>query len=408
MDRVIFLVDMQTFYASCEKADHPEFRNKPLIVAGDPKQRSGIVLAACPLAKSYGVSTAEPLGQALAKCPQAVICRPRMQHYIDVSIQITRILEQFTDLVEPYSIDEQFIDMTGSMHFYTSPHAAAREIQQTILNQAGIYARVGIGPNKVLAKMACDHFGKKNETGIFELNHDNLEHCLWPLPVGELFGVGHRMERHLIGMGLRKIGHLARYPLSLLRRRWGVNGELLWMTAHGIDSSPVSCGTFSGQKAVGHHMTLPYDYPDIKDIRVILLELSEEVAYRARSKNYMGCVVSVGISGSFDRHTGFHRQTRLPFATRFGMDIYRAANRLFTENWDRLPVRAASVTLSELQPADNCQLDLFGRLDEKERLSAAVDTIYRKYGRTAIFRGPSLLPSSQLRARASKIGGHYK
>ncbi|TGA99465.1 DNA polymerase IV [Sporolactobacillus shoreae] len=408
MDRVVFLVDMQTFYASCEKADHPELRNKPVIVAGDPEQRSGIVLAACPLAKDRGVITAEPLGQALIKCPEAVIRRPRMQHYIDMSVRITRILERFTDLVEPYSVDEQFIDVTGSLHFFSSPYELARCIQDTLLDQVRIYARIGIGPNKVLAKMACDHFGKTNNEGIFELTRRNIKQYLWPLPVGELFGVGHRMERNLIGMGIRKIDHLVHYPLGLLRKRWGVNGELLWMTAHGMDTSPVSAGTFRAQKAIGHHMTLPYDYSEITDIRVILLELSEEVAYRARVKKYMGHVVSVGISGSFDRHTGFYRQTTLPFATSFGLDIYRAADRLFMENWDRLPVRSAAITLSALQTRDNCQLDLFGRLEEKEKLSDAVDAIYRKYGKTAIFRGPSLMPSSQLRVRAAKIGGHYK
>ncbi|MDD9147719.1 DNA polymerase IV [Sporolactobacillus sp. CQH2019] len=408
MERIIFLIDMQTFYASCEKADHPEFRDKPLIVAGDPKRRSGIVLAACPLAREFGVTTAEPLGQALKKCPHAVIRRPRMQHYIDVSVRVTRLLKQFTDLVEPYSIDEQFVDMTGSLHFYKSPLAMAEQIQRSIAKETGVRARIGIGPNKVLAKMACDHFGKHNKAGIFELNRSNIEHCLWPLPIGELFGVGHRMEQHLLGMGIRRISHLANFPIGLLRKKWGVNGELLWMTARGIDTSPVSPGTFGKQKAIGHHMTLPYDYANIKDIRVILLELSEEVAYRARARKYRGRVVSVAVSGVFERHSGFHRQIRLPFATHFGMDIYRAADRLFTESWDRQPVRGAAVTLSDLQPAGSYQLDLFACLEKKERLSAAVDAIYRKYGKTAIFRGPSLMPASQLRARADKIGGHYK
>ncbi|MCQ2011644.1 MAG: DNA polymerase IV [Sporolactobacillus sp.] len=409
MDRVIFLIDMQTFYASVEKADFPEFRNKPLIVAGDPRQRSGIVLAACPIAKHFGVLTAEPLGQALIKCPQAVIRLPRMQHYIDVSTAVTRFLRQFTDLVEPYSIDEQFIDVSESLPLFGSPSTIARKIQRCMQERFGVYARIGIGPNKVMAKMACDHYGKKNKAGIFELNAENIKKYLWPLPIGELFGVGHRMEQHFIGMGIRQIGHLARFPLALLRKRWGVNGELLWRTSHGLDSAPVSMSTFTEQKAIGHHMTLPFDYPEMRDIRVILLELSEEVAYRARVKHYMGLVVSVGISGTFERHTGFHRQIKLPFATNFGMDIYHAVNRLFTESWDCLPVRAAAVTLSDLQPVSSSyQLDLFAHIEEKTKLSAAIDTIYQKYGKTAIFHGTSLMSSSQLRARANKIGGHFK
>lgn len=410
MNHVIFLVDMQAFYASCEKANRPDLRDKPVIVAGDPEQRSGIVLAADPVAKSYGVQTAESVGQALMKCPQAVLIRPRMQHYIDVSVQITQIFESFTDLVEPYSIDEQFLDVTGSQLLFGTPAKMARRIQRRIYEATGgIYARIGIGPNKVLAKMACDNLAKKNSTGIAEINQQNIKRKLWPLPVGCLFGVGSRMERHLLGMGIRTIGMLAAYPAGLLRKRWGINGVLLWQTAHGIDHSPVAVHTHDRQKAIGHNITLPYDYGSAKDIRVIILELSEEVARGARAGHYRGNVVSVGIRGTdFDDPSGFHRQMKLPVPTNYGMDIYRIAVRLFDRFWNRLPVRSVAVTLSGLQPADIYQLDLFGRLEKEEKLSAAVDAIYRKYGRTAIFRGVSLSPSSQLHTRAEKIGGHWK
>lgn len=409
MNKVIFLVDMQSFYASCEKADHPDIRNKPVIVAGDPKKRSGIILAACPLAKKYGITTAEPLWQALQKCPQAVIMRPRMQRYIDVSIQITKIFEQFTDLVEPFSIDEQFLDVTGSQKIFGRPRAMAKTIQATIMRETGVFARVGIGPNKVLAKMACDNFGKKNADGIFELTHDNIGKYLWPLSIEKMFGVGHRMARNLLGMGIRKIGHLAHFPLEPLRQRWGINGELLWLTARGIDYSPVTLKTHDRQKAIGHHMTLPRDYSDAKAIQVILLELSEEVARRARAKGYMGGTLSLSIRGAdFDFPIGFHRQTKLPFSTNFGLDIYKGALELFNRYWNKQPIRSAGVTLSELHPANRYQLDLFGRLLKKERLGAAMDQIRNKYGTTALFRASSLHPASQLFERANKIGGHYK
>ncbi|WP_332238634.1 DNA polymerase IV [Sporolactobacillus sp. KGMB 08714] len=409
MDRVIFLVDMQTFYASCEKADYPELKNKPVIVAGDPEKRSGIVLAACPIAKDHGVKTAEGLWQALKKCPQAVVRRPRMQHYIDVSVQITKIFQSFTDLVEPFSIDEQFMDVTGSLHSYKSPFEMALKVQKVISDQVGVYARIGIGPNKVLAKIACDNFGKKNNSGIFELNFNNIEEKLWPLPIGKMFGVGHRMEQHFLGMGIRTIGHLANFPIKALQKRWGINGTLLWQTAHGMDCSPVSPHTHDGQKAIGHHLTLPYDYEKEEDIRVILLELSEEVARRTRVKHYRGNVVSAGVRGAnFDYPTGFYRQMKLPYSTNYGLDIYHAVLDLFNKHWDRQPVRSVGITLADLQPDNEFQLDLFGRLTEKEKLSQAMDSIYNKYGRLAIFRGPSLLPSSQLKERSRKIGGHYK
>jgi DNA polymerase-4/DNA polymerase V len=408
MEHVIFLVDMQTFYASVEKADHPEYREKPLIVAGDPKQRSGIVLAACPIAKSYGVRTAEGLWVARKKCPQAIIRIPHMQHYIDVSIKITSILERFTNLVEPYSVDEQFMDVTHSQKLFGNAHEIAQKVQERIADEIGVYARVGIGPNKVMAKMACDNFAKKNKAGIFELTKNNIQQYLWPLPISKMFSVGNRMEENLIGMGIRTIRDLASYPITSLQKRWGINGTLLWMTAHGLDYSPVTSSTFKEQKAIGHHMTLPRDYSNEKEIHVILLELSEEVAFRARSKGYMGNVVAVGVTGQYERHMGFYRQMKIDTATDYGLDIYHTALKLFAENWDREPVRGVSVTLSDLQQVSPYQLDLFGDVERKNKLSAAIDAIYNKYGKTALLHGSSLLPGGQWVNRAGKIGGHYK
>ncbi|MCY7729997.1 DNA polymerase IV, partial [Bacillus safensis] len=208
-ERAILLVDMQSFYASVEKVEAPHLKDVPLIVSGDPERRSGVVLAACPLAKKRGVQNASRLWEAQEKCPEAVVVRPRMQRYLDVSVMMTELLEQYTDLVEPYSIDEQFLDITGSVTLLGSPREIAQNIQTTIMNQTGIYARVGIGPNKVLAKMACDHFAKKNTSGIYELRADRVAADLWPLPVGKLFGVGKRMEHHLKRMGISTIGTLA-------------------------------------------------------------------------------------------------------------------------------------------------------------------------------------------------------
>ncbi|MTT33240.1 DNA polymerase IV [Terrilactibacillus sp. BCM23-1] len=409
MTKVIFLVDMQSFYASVEKADHPTLMKRPVIVSGDPKRRSGIILAACPIAKSFGVRTTEALWEAKQKCPQAVVLRPHMQRYIDVSLSITSIFEQFTDLVEIYSIDEQFLDVTGSTRLFGEPKSIAKQIQKMIFDEIGVHARIGIGPNKILAKMACDHFAKKRESGIFELNHTNMQRYLWPLPIKKLFGVGSRMEYNLRSMGIRKIGHLANFSLDILKKRWGINGEVLWQTANGIDYSPVTVQKDQKQKAIGHHMTLPYDYGTRKEILVILLELSEEVARRTRAKQVMGNTLSIGVQGAdFDSPTGFYRQVKLPFPTNFGMDIFRAALELFDQYWDGLPIRGTSITLSNLQSAHQYQIDLFGDLVKKERLSEAMDAMYSKYGSTAIIRASSLTNAGQVFVRSQKIGGHDK
>lgn len=407
--KVIFLVDMQSFYASIEKAAHPELAHQPVIISGDPERRSGVVLAACPLAKTHGVQNASRLWEAQKQCPQAVVLRPRMQLYVDFSVQITNILNQFTDLVEVYSIDEQFLDVTASQRLFGDPLTIAKKIQSTIMNDMGIRARVGIGPNKILAKMACDQFAKKNENGIFQLDFDNIERDMWKLPIEKLFGVGSKMEHHLKRMGIRTIGHLANFPLHILKKRWGINGEVLWQTANGIDYSPVTVKTHDQRKAIGHHMTLPRDYDRLQDIKVVLLELSEEVARRARFKNYMGSTVSLGVRGaSFETPTGFHRQLKLTSPTHFDIDIFHAAYQLFQKYWDGLPVRSIGVTLSQLQTVHHYQLNLFDSELKKEKINQALDFIYIKYGPTALIRASSLSEAGQAFDRAEKIGGHYK
>ncbi len=406
---VIFLVDMQSFYASVEKAAHPEWRDRPLIVAGDPSRRSGVVLAACPLAKRCGVVSASRLGEALKQCPDLVIARPHMQEYIRVSLHITEILERYSDLVEAYSIDEQFLDVTGSRALFGDCRSIARSIQQAIKRETGVYARVGIGPNKVLAKIACDNFAKKNDSGIAFLNADNMKEQMWPMPVESLFGVGRRMSRHLQRLGILTIGDLARYPLDKLTRRWGISGHVLWMSANGIDYSPVSPNSHDLQKAIGHHMTLPRDYSKPEDIHVVLLELSEEVCRRARSKGLMGQTLSLGSLGAdFDAPTGFHRQIKLPDPTNHAPDLYTAAIRLFASHWDGLPIRRIGVALSQLSPDSEYQLHLFHDREKERRLDYAIDAIKNKYGTASIVKAASLTAAGQAYERSNKIGGHSK
>lgn len=407
---VIMLADCQSFFASVEKAAHPEYAERPLVVAGDPERRSGIILAACPIAKRYGVKTAETLREALNKCPELVIIRPRMQEYIRVSLQITRILQNYTDLVEPYSIDEQFLNVTGSLHLFGDPLTIARSIQREVMEQTGVYTRIGISYCKVVAKMACDNFAKKNETGIFWIpRQEDLEQTLWPLPVHNMFMIGSRMTSHLHQMGIRTIGQLAKTPLQKLRKRWGVNGEVIWGIANGIDSSPVSPHAHREQKGIGHQMTLPRDYGSPQEIMVSILELAELVCQRCRQKGYMGWVVSVGCQGAdFQRPTGFFRQMKLDEPTNLTDEVYRTAVKLFEKHWDGLPIRRISVTLSELVPDKEYQLRLFDNLERKIHLEKTLDQIKQRYGNASIMRAASLKAAGLAKDRAKKIGGHYK
>lgn len=408
-ERVVMLADCQSFYASVEKADHPQYRDRPLIVAGDRERRSGIVLAACPLAKRYGVTTAETLGSALAKNPGLVVMRPRMERYIAVSMQITKILLRFTDLVEPYSIDEQHLDVTGSLSLFGDPIALAQRIQQDVKRETGIYSRFGISYNKAVSKMACDNFAKKNADGLYWLPREQMAEVLWPLPIRQMYMVGSRMERHLKGMGIHTIGALANTPLVQLRQRWGINGEVLWRLAHGLDDSPVDPGSHAGEKSIGHEMTLPRDFYSLPEVAVPLLELTELVCRRCREKGYMGGVVMVSCRGNdLDHPSGFHRQMKLPDPTNATKQVYESVMALFGRHWDHQPIRKVGVTLSGFIRDDEYQLTLFDERPKHQALEKATDEIKRRFGETAILRAVSLTTSGQAKQRAQMIGGHYK
>jgi DNA polymerase-4 len=416
-ERVVMLADCQSFYASCEKADNPQWETKPVVVAGDPERRSGIILAACPLAKARGVTTAETLRTAFEKCPEAVIVRPRMQYYINVSMHITEIYRSYSNLVEPYSIDEQFIDVTGSQSLFGTPLQIARSIQEKVRKETGIYTRLGISYSKVTAKMACDLWAKKNGDGLSMLCKTDLLEKLWPMPVNKMFMVGNRMTAHFNAMGLSTIGHIAQTPLArlkqIMRQKFGKNSdihaEMYWRIANGLDDSPVAPYTHEQPpKQVGHQMTLPRDYGKLEDIKVILLELSELVCQRCRGIGVMGGVVSVGAMGAnYDKPTGFHRQFKMTDPTNVTNQVYDAAVKLFMEHWDNSPLRKLGISLSELSNGEQYQVSLFDDREKFRALEQTTDALKRKYGNTIIMRAVSVTAAGQAIDRAGKIGGHY-
>lgn len=405
--KIIFLADMESFYASVEVARNPKLKGKPVIVCGDPKLRHGIALAASKEAKAQGVKTAMPAWQCRQLCPQAVFVRPHMQTYIDVSLQITDIFQQYTDRVVPYSIDEQFLDVTGCQELFGPPQQMAATINQQVLAETGIRCRIGIGENPLQAKMACDGFAKKNQSGIFRLTQQSYAHHVWPLPIKTLFGVGSRMEQHLKNLGIVTIGDLAGKPKELLTRRWGVNGEVLWLNAHGIDYSIIQPQATAVYKGVGHSITLPRDYYKKSEIKVVLLELAEEVCRRARKLHKVGWVISVYCKGAdYDFPTGFSRQRTLPQATAITMEVYGAAWDLFQCHWDQKPVRALGLGLNRLIVDSPTQLSIFDDQGKLTALGQVMDRIREQFGPTSLFRASSLSQGGQLFQRASKIGGH--
>lgn len=406
-ERIIFLVDMESFFASVEIGDCPDLQDKPVVVAGDPERRHGIILAATPQAKACGVKTAMPLWEARQCCPELIVIKPHMANYIEASVKITEILQTFSDLVEAYSIDEQFLDVTGCVHRFDSPEAMAQKLQETIKEEVKVRARIGIGPNKVLAKVCCDTKAKKSKSGIHRWREDNFREEMWTLPVGDLFGVGSRMCRHFYNMGIRTIGQLANTPLERLKRRWGLNGQILWLSANGIDNSPVTPNSLESPKGVGHSITLPRDYRERRDIEIVLLELTEEVCRRIRRIKQRGRTINVGVRGAnLKMPTGFHRSYSLSEATNVTMVAYEAALQLFRKHWDEKPVRTLSMSVTNLEPDELYQMSLFEDMHKRRSLGYCMDRIRDKYGSTSLLRASSITRAGQLRARAGKIGGH--
>jgi DNA polymerase-4 len=407
--RTIFLVDIQSFFAAVEEADNPDLKGKKVVVSGDPEKRHGITLAANPAAKSCGVKTAMPIWQVKNLCPDATFVRPRMGRYVEASIQITEILNQFTDEIEVFSIDEQFLDVTNVISLFGSAEQIARKIEERVYNEVGVNAKVGIGQNKIQAKMACDNFAKKNKDGIFRLDSSNYLRLTADLPVNKLFGVGGRMRRNLERIGIYTIGDLARRPLADLEKRWGINGHVLWMSAQGIDHSPVTNNSTEKHKSVGNSITLPRDYDKKEDIEIILLELSDEVARRVRGMELKARTVNVHVrGGDLEAHNGFNRQLTLASPTDDTLDIYEASRIIFDTYWNRTPIRSIGLNLTQLEDSYELQLDLFSDIERNEKIGNVIDEIRNKHGKTSIFRASSLQPKGLFFDRANKIGGHQK
>lgn len=407
--KTIMLADMESFYASVEVAKNPALRGKPVAVCGDPQKRHGIVLAATKEAKAYGVKAGMAAWECVSICPKIILVRPHMQDYLDMSLKITDILAKFTDRVSPYSIDEQFLDMTGCERLFGPPEEMAVCMLQKVWGKTGIKCRIGIGENPLQAKMACDRFAKKNETGFFRLSHQNYAQYTWPLPIKDLFGVGTRMERNLFNIGVRTIGQLARLPKEDLQLRWGINGEVLWLNAQGIDYSTIKPPNDAKDTRQGtsHAITLPRDYRFKKEIEVVLLEIAEEVCRRARTWGKVGRVVHLYCRGAdFDFPAGFSRQMRMPEPTALTMDIYTYALKIFYAHWDRRPVRTLGIGLTGLFDLQEIQLSLVGQKEKKMALGRAMDAIRSRYGPASLFRSTSLTAGGMLFDRATKIGGH--
>ncbi|SHK46786.1 DNA polymerase IV [Desulforamulus aeronauticus] len=387
MTKVILLCDINSFFASVHQALDPGLQGKPVVVGGDPAKRTGIVLAASVEAKKrFGIKTGMTVAEAKARSREVIFVSPSFKEYVKFSTSINKILKDFSDLVEPCSIDESFVDITGCLKILGSPLEIAGKIQGRINNEIGVGVNIGIGPSKLVAKMAAE-LEKPNK--IIPLTLEDWPHKIWPLPVKELFGVGSRIGRWLNQVGVKTIGDLAVLPPDVLKKRYGLIGEVLHHSAQGIDFSPVDPQAMDVVKSVGNQITLPRDYLGFDRIKVVILELAEEVAQRARRAGCLGNRVSLTMKDP-NFFTETHSRTLYSY-TDITQEIYDEAVFLLQKHWhEEVRVRLVGLTLSGLLRKEETQLNLLVERDKQERIDRATDLIRSRWGQHSIKRAVSL------------------
>ncbi len=389
-DRTIFHIDVNSAFLSWEAVhrlrdlgETLDLRTIPSAVGGDMSKRHGVILAKSIPAKKYNVRTGEPIVDALRKCPNLTLVSPDRKLYATNSAAFMEILRRYSDVVEQYSIDEAFVDMTGTRALFGSPMEAAYRLKDEIRDTLGFTVNVGISSNKLLAKMAGE-FEKPDK--VHTLFPYEIQEKMWPLPVGELFSVGGASEQKLRRLGINTIGDLARADLGTLRAALKKHGEAIWNFANGRDLSLVEAES-ADNKGYGNSTTLAFDVTDADTAKMILLSLAETVGRRLRRDGAWIETVSVALR-FFDLSRASH-QCVLDYATNITDEIYQAACRLFDEFWDGTPIRLIGIQTGKVtKDGDNRQMSLFDDTDyEKlERLDKAMDSIREKFGENAVRR----------------------
>jgi DNA polymerase-4 len=385
-ERLVFHVDMDAFFASVEVMCRPKLRGLPVIVCGKPTTRSVVAAASYP-AREYGIRSGMSTVEAFNLCPHAVPVEGNPGQYIYVSLELLRIYKEFSTIVEPYSIDEAFIEMTGTEWTWENCEEAARLIKARMRERfPDLTASIGIGPNKLIAKMCS---GLQKPDGVSIVRPGEFAKTFGDMPVTEIWGVGRKTGAALALMGVTRINELSEFPVAMLRRRFGIMGEILHMMAVGRDDTPVT-PYFEGMpiKSMGHEHTLPADTWDIAEAEKVLLRLTDQVARRMRKKGYLGNVISMRLR--FSDFESIGRQKKIKFYTDEERVIYRVARDLMHRYWrPGHSIRLVGVHCSGLvKPPEAMQIDLFRQREEDShrKLLAAIDRIKDKFGEHSITR----------------------
>lgn len=401
---------MKSFYASC----HCVLLNlNPLqtylVVVGDLQFSGSVVLAASPLMKSkYNIKTGSRLYE-IPRLKHIHIVEAKMGYYLDMSMKITRLLNSYVPIeaIHTYSVDESWATLNGTERLYGDAWNASKMIQQEIWDRFNLPCSIGIGSNKFLAKVILDIEAKK--TGIAECRYKDVQDKLWGTPIEDIWGIANGLKVKLNKIGIHKFGQIAKTPLDTLKKQFGVIGEQLYWHSWGIDLSPIYNDYQEVHKGFSHGITLLRDYTNIEEIKIVILELCEEVCRRARQKQLAGCTVSLFIGYSRNEDgKGFNRSKTLDTYTNITIDIYNECARLFEKHYTYQSVRRISVGLSNLIYDDGQQLNLFEDKSKQHKLGYVMDSIRNKYGSDALLRAISYTNGGTMLDRSQKLGGHKK
>ncbi|MEA4926333.1 MAG: DNA polymerase IV [Syntrophomonadaceae bacterium] len=390
MERVILHSDLNNFYASVECLYRPKIRNCPVAVCGDPSARHGIVLAKNYLAKSTGIKTGEAIWQAVQKCPNLVVVPPNFPLYLKYSRLVRKIYSHYTDQIEPFGLDESWLDVTGSS-IYGTGERIANEIRERVKAELGVTVSIGVSWNKIFAKLGSD-MKKPDATTI--INHDNYQQVVWPLPAGDLLYVGKATQKKLYNRSISTIGDIANAKPQYLRAFLGKWGEFLWVFANGYDESPVTrMGTEAIIKSIGNSSTTPRDLKNDTDVSIVLYALCESVSMRLREQGLKCTTVEIYVRDN--ELFSITRQQKQQRATDLSSEIHDAAMAIFKANYSWVkPIRTIGVRGYGLISANNSiQLSFFDNEEQRlklEHLESTIDDIRRRFGNLSLQRAVML------------------
>ena len=407
MSRIFFHIDANSAYLSWEavyrlqQGDQIDLRKVPSVIGGDPKKRSGIILAKSIPAKRYDIKTGETLYKALQKCPHLIIVSPRYSLYMKASNAMHQILKTYSPNIQRFSIDESFIDF---MYQSIDPLKVAHQIREQIKNELGFTVNIGVSSNKLLAKVASD-FQKPDR--VHTLFPDEIQEKMWPLPVEELFMVGRATTEKLHKMGIYSIGELATANLDYLKYKLKSHGKLVWEYANGIESSHVRTAEEDFIKGIGNSTTLPRDIDQRADALMYLLSLTEMVAMRLRNAERLCRVVVISIRNSDLSH--YSHQMTLFSPTDHPNPIFNAVKILFDQAWHQQAIRHLGVRVTGFMDNSTYQYSLFdeNNLENQRMLDATIDQLRMKYGKNTISRGVFI--GTRIKPITGGVGeGEYK